>query len=150
VPLILNVKEPQKTGEVQGNAIKAGLRELGKTFHSLKRYRQLTIFLIAFLIYNDGIYTIFKMATIYGAELGLNQNTLIGALLLGLIIGVPSVIFFGWLARGMVDEIDRFVESLIGDMPLLNISRADGVRQLLANALNAVSAANKKQAGRKK
>jgi UMF1 family MFS transporter len=39
------------------------------------------------------------MATIYGAELGLNQNTLIGALLLGLIIGVPSVIFFGWLAK---------------------------------------------------
>jgi metal-responsive CopG/Arc/MetJ family transcriptional regulator len=54
------------------------------------------------------------------------------------------------LPRGMVDEIDRFVESLKGDMPLLNISRADGVRQLLANALNAVSAANKKQAGRKK
>lgn len=99
VPLILNVKEPQKTGEVQGNAVKAGLRELRKTFHSIKRYRQLTKFLIAFLIYNDGIYTIFKMATIYGAELGLNQNTLIGALLLGLIIGVPSVIFFGWLAK---------------------------------------------------
>jgi UMF1 family MFS transporter len=108
VPLILNVKEPQKTGEVQGNAVKAGLRELSKTFHSIKRYRQLTKFLIAFLIYNDGIYTIFKMATIYGAELGLNQNTLIGALLLGLIIGalllgliigVPSVIFFGWLAK---------------------------------------------------
>ena len=99
VPLILNVKEPQKTGEVQGNAVKAGLRELRKTFHSIKRYRQLTKFLIAFLIYNDGIYTIFKMATIYGAELGLNQNTLIGALLLGLIIGVPSAIFFGWLAK---------------------------------------------------
>ncbi len=99
VPLILNVKEPQKTGKVEGNAIKAGLRELGKTFHSIKRYRQLTIFLIAFLIYNDGIYTIFKMATIYGTELGLNQNTLIGALLLGLIIGVPSSIFFGWLAK---------------------------------------------------
>ena len=54
------------------------------------------------------------------------------------------------LPRAMIDEIDRFVESLKGDMPLLNISRADGVRQLLANALNAVSAANKKQAGRKK
>jgi metal-responsive CopG/Arc/MetJ family transcriptional regulator len=54
------------------------------------------------------------------------------------------------LPKGMVGEIDRFVESLKGDMPLLNISRADGVRQLLANALNVVFAANKKQAGRKK
>jgi len=39
----------------------------------------------------------------------------------------------------MVEEIDCFVNSLKGDMPLLNISRADGVRQLLANALKAVA-----------
>ena len=43
------------------------------------------------------------------------------------------------LPKAMVEEIDRFVESLKGDMPLLNISRADGVRQLLANALKAVA-----------
>ena len=54
------------------------------------------------------------------------------------------------LPRAMVDEIDRFVESLKDQMPLLNIGRADGVRQLLGNALSAVSAANKKQARHKK
>jgi Arc/MetJ-type ribon-helix-helix transcriptional regulator len=43
------------------------------------------------------------------------------------------------LPMAMVEEIDRFVESLKGDMPLLNISRADGVRQLLANALKTVA-----------
>ena len=39
----------------------------------------------------------------------------------------------------MVDEIDAYVVELKGDMPLLNIGRADGVRQLLANALKAES-----------
>jgi Arc/MetJ-type ribon-helix-helix transcriptional regulator len=51
------------------------------------------------------------------------------------------------LPKAMVEEIDRFVESLKGDMPLLSISRADGVRQLLANALKAV--ADRKRAARK-
>ena len=47
------------------------------------------------------------------------------------------------LPRMMVDEIDAYVIELKVDMPLLNISRADGVRQLLANALKA-------EAGKKK
>jgi hypothetical protein len=51
------------------------------------------------------------------------------------------------LPMAMVEEIDRFVGSLKGDMPLLNIGRADGVRQLLANALKTV--ADRKRAVRK-
>ena len=99
IPLILNVGEPGKTREFRENPLKESIIELKTTFQNMKRYRQLSLFLLAFLIYNDGIYTIFKMATIYGAELGLNQNTLIGSLLLALIVGFPSAIFFGWLAK---------------------------------------------------
>jgi len=51
------------------------------------------------------------------------------------------------LPKAMVEEIDRYVESLKGDMPLLNISRADGVRHLLANALKV--AADRKRTSRK-
>ncbi len=101
IPLVLNVKEPAKTGSAEGNTFTQSIAELSRTFRNVKRYRQLSIFLLAFLIYNDGIYTIFKMATIYGAELGLNQNTLIGSLLLALIVGFPSAIFFGWLAKSI-------------------------------------------------
>ena len=53
------------------------------------------------------------------------------------------------LPRAMIEEIDNFVESLKGDMPLLNISRADGVRQLLANALKIEAAAGRKKTVRK-
>ena len=50
------------------------------------------------------------------------------------------------LPKAMIKEIDRYVATLKGDMPLLNISRADGVRQLLSSALQAVAkkAASKK------
>ena len=50
------------------------------------------------------------------------------------------------LPRAMVEEIDSFVKALKDDMPLLNISRADGVRQLLANALEDQAAAGRKKA----
>jgi metal-responsive CopG/Arc/MetJ family transcriptional regulator len=53
------------------------------------------------------------------------------------------------LPKAMVKEIDGFVEALKGDMPLLNISRADGVRQLLSNALKAQAVGGKKAGTRK-
>ena len=39
------------------------------------------------------------------------------------------------LPTEMIAAIDDFVVTLKGDMPLLNINRADGVRQLLSEAL---------------
>ncbi len=40
----------------------------GQTFSRIKTFRELTKFLIAFLIYNDGIETVIVMASIFGAE----------------------------------------------------------------------------------
>jgi metal-responsive CopG/Arc/MetJ family transcriptional regulator len=53
------------------------------------------------------------------------------------------------LPKVMVTEIDNFVEALKGDMPLLNISRADGVRQLLADALISSATIGRRKAVRK-
>ena len=99
IPLIINVKEPQGVGTRQGSVFINSIKELRTTLKTVGHYKQVSMFLVAFIIYNDGIYTIFKMATIYGTELGLDQNTLIGALLLSLVIGVPSSLFFGRLAK---------------------------------------------------
>jgi UMF1 family MFS transporter len=54
--------------------------------------------LLAFLIYNDGIGTIIRMASLYGAQLGIAEQHLIGALLLVQFVGVPFAFVFGWLA----------------------------------------------------
>lgn len=101
IPLILNVKEPKAGAKLaeDENSLTAGYRLLKNTYQNIKRYRQLLLLLIAFLIYNDGIGTIIRMATIYGADLGLGMSTLIGALLLTLIIGIPFAFIFGRLAK---------------------------------------------------
>ena len=45
---------------------KVAFVRLGETFRELRGYRQAFLMLLAFLIYNDGIQTIIRMATAYG------------------------------------------------------------------------------------
>ncbi len=100
IPIIRNVRERKVTQikEPNINPFTAGFKRLRVTFKELRNYRQLFLFLIAFWIYNDGIGTIIKMATIYGAEIGIDQTTLIGALLMTQFVGIPFAFAFGRLA----------------------------------------------------
>jgi UMF1 family MFS transporter len=71
---------------------------LAGTFRQLKRYRNAFMMLLAFLIYNDGIGTIIRMAVIYGQEIGIDRGALIGAILMVQFIGFPFAFLFGALA----------------------------------------------------
>jgi MFS transporter, UMF1 family len=102
LPLFRRVPEPparlepdERPGE---NAIKTAFVRLRETFRELRGYRQAFLMLLAFLIYNDGIQTIIKMATAYGTELGIGQGALIGAILLVQFVGIPCSFLFGALA----------------------------------------------------
>lgn len=82
-----------------GPYIKQGFHRVKNTFTHVKKYKELFKFLIAFWIYNDGIGTIIRMATIYGREVGIGQNDLIGALLLTQVVGIPFTLIFGKLGE---------------------------------------------------
>ncbi len=102
IPLFRHVKEPRYVRlqhDVARNPVAGGFKRLVSTFQEIRLHRQLLIFLVAFWIYNDGIGTIIKMATIYGAEIGIGQIDLIGALLLTQFVGIPFSLMFGRLAR---------------------------------------------------
>ena len=74
LPLVRRVPEPPANTAGIGagvNPVAAGFRRLGQTFREIRKYRQLFFFLLAFWLYNDGIGTIIKMATIYGSEIGI-------------------------------------------------------------------------------
>ncbi len=102
IPILRHVPEPSsRGGERAGGALWEGLRRLRATVREVRRYRQLTIFLVAFWIYNDGISTIIKMATAYGDEIGIGLPHLIGALVITQFIGMPFSLLFGRLAAGI-------------------------------------------------
>lgn len=57
-------------------------------------------FLLAYLVYNDGIQTVISQASVYGSEeLGLDQTTLITAVLLVQVLAVAGALGMGRLAR---------------------------------------------------
>lgn len=98
IPLLRQVPEPQTANEVgSGNVIAGSFKQLGSTLREIRNYSELFKFLIAFLIYNDGIGTIIGVAAIYGAELGFATTELILALLLVQFVGIPFSLIFGRL-----------------------------------------------------
>ncbi|MFI6660725.1 MFS transporter [Streptomyces sp. NPDC050523] len=77
-----------------------GLRQLAATVRDMRRHPLTLSFLLAYLIYNDGIQTVISQASIYGSEeLGLGQSTLIGAVLLVQVLAVAGALGMGRLAR---------------------------------------------------
>jgi MFS transporter, UMF1 family len=77
-----------------------GLRRLAATIRDMRRHPLTLAFLLAYLIYNDGIQTVISQASVYGSEeLGLSQATLIGAVLLVQVLAVAGALGMGRLAR---------------------------------------------------
>lgn len=102
LPLLKFVSEPQRrilAGEANFNPLQAAFSRLASTFKEIRKYKELAKFLLAFWVYSNGIGTIILMATIYGAEIGIGQTTLIGTLLMVQFLAAPFAIFFGWLPK---------------------------------------------------
>ena len=99
IPLFRDVPEPGGTRRGGRVSVMGALRTLRETFRHLGRYRQAVIMLVAFLIYNDGIGTIIRMATIYGTELGIGRGALIASIMIVQFVGIPFAFLFGAFAR---------------------------------------------------
>jgi UMF1 family MFS transporter len=100
IPLFRRVAEPPAiTGEPAGvNLLTVGFHLAWRTLRDLRRYPNAFLMLIAFLLYGDGIQTMIKMASIYGAEAGIDANAQIAAFVLVQFVGIPFSFLFGWLA----------------------------------------------------
>jgi MFS transporter, UMF1 family len=102
IPLFRRVSEPPRKLELDeqaaANPVRAAFVRVLETLHELRRYRNAFLMLIAFLLYNDGVQTIIKMAAAYGTEIGIDQGSLIAAFVLVQFVGVPCAFAFGWLA----------------------------------------------------
>ena len=105
IPLFRHVPEPAVRAlseeERRQGALRAAASRLGRTFRELRRYRNAFVMLLAFLIYNDGIGTIIRMAGIYGTEIGIDRGALIRAIVVVQFVGIPFAFLFGGLAGWM-------------------------------------------------
>ena len=98
LPLIRNVQQVHGK-ERTPNLIRNTFVELVGTLKSIAADKRLLMFMVAFFFYIDGVHTIIKMATSFGADLGIDTTQLVLALLLTQFVAVPSAIAYGRLAK---------------------------------------------------
>ena len=114
IPLFRRVPEPPvRLARPAGSAVAASFRQLAATLRELRQYRQAFLMLVAFLIYNDGIGTIIRMAGPYGQEIGLPQEGLIAAFVMVQFVGIPFAILFGRLANRIGAKPSIFIALVV-------------------------------------
>jgi len=76
-----------------------GLRGFFRTFLEIRPYRDLWRFLLAFLLFNDGIQTIIVVSAVFGREeLGMTQAGILGCFLMIQFVAVPGALLFERIA----------------------------------------------------
>ncbi|MEG2201314.1 MAG: MFS transporter [Raoultibacter sp.] len=97
IPLLRDVHQTHfKQGGT--NLFKETFVGLGRTCQSIIGDKRLLFFMLAFFFYIDGVHTIIKMATSYGADLGIDSTQLVLALLVTQFVAFPSAIIYGRLS----------------------------------------------------
>jgi UMF1 family MFS transporter len=111
--LLLRERAPESSVSSEKGYFREGYRRLKHTFHRVKTFNELTKFLVAYLIYNDGIETVIIMASIFGAEvLGMETGEIILFFLM-----IQGIAFLGSLTFG-------FLADAIGNKKAVMISLA--------------------------
>ncbi|MEO5742879.1 MAG: MFS transporter [Vicinamibacterales bacterium] len=112
IPLFRTVREPVVPAFKARSTIDLIITSFAGLLHTireLRRYRNALLMLIAFVIYADGIGTIQRLATSYGAEIGIDQGALITAILLVQFAGIPFAFLFGMLAGRIGAKTSIFI-----------------------------------------
>jgi UMF1 family MFS transporter len=101
VPLFRRVPEPRGSTAAEEDArvpaINAAFARLAATFREVRRYKHAFLLFLSMLLYQDGIQTIIRMASVYGAEIGIAQTGQIAAFVMVQFLGIPFSFLFGSL-----------------------------------------------------
>jgi UMF1 family MFS transporter len=91
---------PTEPGAADGGGmLTSGFRQLAGTLRDIRRYPQTLLFLLAYLLYNDGIQTVIALAAVYiEKELLLDTSVSISVILLVQIVAFAGALALGRLA----------------------------------------------------
>ena len=96
LPMMKYVPEPKTPYQKHlWHLVGESLATLKRTLLSLLKEKNILLFIVAYWLYIDGVYTVMTMAVDYGVAIGLEAKHLIIALLLTQYIGFPFAYLFG-------------------------------------------------------
>lgn len=141
IPIFLRVPEPPaatKKLEQGENVISASFSRLWETLKDISQYRELFKYLLAFILYVDGIGTIIGVAAIYGAELGFDSVSLILALLLVQFVGIPFSLIFGRLPSAQEKRRPFYLAFVVFNMVALPLVGILGSKMLPSETIGSL------------
>ena len=102
IPAFLTLREAPATegGGGGGGGVAQAFIELGRTFRQIRRYREIVKFLVARLIYNDGLVTVFAFGAVYASGtfgMGFSEVMIFG-IVLNVAAGAGALLF------GFIDD----------------------------------------------
>lgn len=96
----LKSRQPQRRLPPGERYVTIGFKQLGQTLRELPRYRMTMLFLLAYLLYNDGIQTIIALSAQFGSEeLGMTADELPPLFLMVQFVAFFGALGFGYLAH---------------------------------------------------
>lgn len=99
IPIVRNVHHKYGNETPTKGFVSLTFKNIMATARKIVKNKGVFIFIIAYFFYIDGVGTVIRMATAYGAELGLGAEGMIGALFVTQVVAFPFSILFGKLAK---------------------------------------------------
>ncbi len=97
-----------------GSTIKMAFGELWQTAQDIQKFKVLFTYLLAFLLFNDGIQTVLSVAGVYAAiTLGVSLTFQMGTILILQFVGAPSAIVFSKIAEKIGTKPTLFITLFI-------------------------------------
>ena len=96
IPLLKTYEQKYINTENNANQV---FQQLWATLQQIIKDRKISLFLLSFFFYIDGVYTIINMATAYGTSLGLDSTGLILALLVTQLVAFPAALYFSKISH---------------------------------------------------
>ena len=98
-PLLFVVHESKYVRARSGSTVRAAYQALSETFHKIRSYRNITLFLAAYWFYIGGLFTVIFMAVNFGQRLGFSAQDLVTVLLITNFVGFPATLAYGYLGH---------------------------------------------------
>ena len=137
IPLFRRVPEPPSASQKLQpgeTLLRVSFGRLRDTLREIRHYRELFKYLVAFLIYNDGIGIVISIAAIYAAELGFGLTESILAIMLVQFVGIPYSLIFGNLPSSSDKRQTMYVAFVLFNIVALPLVGMGG-RYLLPQGL---------------
>ena len=109
MPLIRWVPEHKRELVLQGGVVASAYKELRSTIRKIGKYRQVVIFLLAYLLYVAGVFTVISMAVNYGQRLGFQDQDLVMALMITNFAGFPATFAFGYIGHHFGPKVGLYI-----------------------------------------